>query len=318
MRVRSLGSQGPEISVIGYGGWEAGGESWGSNPSDDRVIEAMRAGFDFGINWVDTAEVYGSGRSEELIGRALQNHPDVLVFTKVASAPRGTGYKAPDIRKAVEQSLRRLSREVIDVYQLHWPDPSVPLEETWTAMGELVDAGLVRWIGVSNFTEDLIARCEAIRHVDSMQPQLSMLWQERLPLLDVCKRNGTGVITYGPLAYGLLTGTIDGHTSFPDDDWRSGKHGLRAYGQLFAPERLAANLDVVGLLKPIAERVGVTLTQLALTWVLHQEGATGAIVGSRSSQHMRENVEASTVRLSPDRLHEIDRCLEARGEVLVP
>ncbi len=316
--MRPLGSRGPDVSLIGYGGWEAGGTAWGASPPDEQVLDAMRAGFDAGMNWVDTAEIYGSGRSEELIGQATQDWPDVMVFTKVASAPRGTGYEPASVRRAAQASLRRLRRDVIDLYQLHWPDEKdVPLEESWGAMADLVDAGLVRWIGVSNFTAELIERCERVRHVDSLQPQLSMLWQERLPLLDVCVRNGTGVIAYGPLAYGLLTGAITREASFPDDDWRSGKHGLRAYDQLFAPGRLEANLDVVDALKPIAERLGASLAQLALAWVLQQNGIAGAIAGSRSPQHVRENAAAWSVELSPDVLAGIETILQRRGEVVV-
>jgi aryl-alcohol dehydrogenase-like predicted oxidoreductase len=275
----------------------------------------MRAGFDAGITWLDTAEIYGHGRSEELIGRAIQGRPDVMTFTKVASAPRGTGFEPASVRRAAEGSLRRLGREAIDLYQLHWLDEGdVALEDTWAAMAGLVDAGLVRLIGVSNFTEDAIARCERIRHVDSLQPQLSMLWQERLPLLLFCAHNGTGVIAYGPLAFGLLTGTITNETKFPEDDWRSGKRGLRAYDQLFAPGRLEANLAVVDALKPIASRLEVSLAQLALAWVLHQDGITGAIVGSRSRQHVRENTAASAVQLSRLDLAEIDSILIGRGE----
>lgn len=319
MELRTLGPQGPAISVVGYGGWEAGGRGWGAPRLDAEVIAAMRAGFDAGINWIDTAEVYGDGGSEELSGRAIQGHDDVMVFTKVASAPRGSGYARASIRRAAEASLRRLRRDVIDVYQLHWPDEKdVPLEEAWGSMATLVESGLVRWIGVSNFTEDLIARCEAIRHVDVLQPHLSMLWQERLPLTEVCVANGTGVIVYGPLAFGLLTGTITPRTRFADDDFRGGKLGLRAYNQLFSPGRFEANLGVVSAVTPIAARIGVSLAQLAIAWVLHRQGVSGAIVGSCSPQHVRENVAASSARLSARDLADIGRVLQRRSEVLLP
>jgi aryl-alcohol dehydrogenase-like predicted oxidoreductase len=316
MEMRRLGSQGPEISVIGYGAWEAGGVGWGPDVSDDRVLDAIHAGLDAGVTWVDTAETYGDGRSEELVGRAVPAGPDVLVFTKVASAPRGSGYRPHEVRRAAEASLRRLGRDSLDLYQLHWPDErSAPLEDTWGAMGDLVDAGLVRWIGVSNFAAEAMERCERIRHVDSLQPQVSMLWQERLPLLEACRSNGTGVIAYGPLAYGLLTGSITTETRFGPDDWRSGGLGLRAYGQLFAPGRLEANLRVVEALQPIATRGGHTVSQLALAWVLHQDGVTGAIAGSRSAAHVVENAAASSVRLSKEELAEIDGILGKRGEL---
>jgi aryl-alcohol dehydrogenase-like predicted oxidoreductase len=317
MELRPLGSHGPMISVIGYGGWEAGGAEWGASPPEEELLAAIRAGIDAGITWVDTAEIYGNGRSEELIGRAIQGGHEAMVFTKVASVPRGTGYHPDSIRRAAEGSLRRLGRDVIDLYQLHWLDEKdVPLEDTWGAMAALVNAGLVRWIGVSNFTAEAIERCERIRHVDSLQPHLSMLWQERLPLLSFCAGNGTGVIVYGPLAFGLLTDSITRHTSFAEDDWRSGRHGLRAYGQLFAPGRLESNLEVVGALRPIAERLDVSLARLALAWILHQAGVTGAIAGSRSPKHIRENAAAASVKLRTTDLVEIERILERRGEVV--
>jgi aryl-alcohol dehydrogenase-like predicted oxidoreductase len=184
-------------------------------------------------------------------------------------------------------------------------------------MARLVDAGLVRWIGVSNFTAEAIARCERIRHVDSLQPHLSMLWQERLPLLDFCSRNGTGVIAYGSLAFGLLTGSITGQTTFPDDDWRSGTHGLRAYDQLFAAARLETNLAVVDALRSIARGLGISLAQLSLAWVLHQPGITGAIAGSVSPEHVRENAAAASVRLSAADLAEIGIVLQRRAEMSV-
>jgi aryl-alcohol dehydrogenase-like predicted oxidoreductase len=277
----------------------------------------MQSGFDAGINWVDSAEIYGGGRSEQLVGQAIRHRPDVMVFTKVASAPRGTGYGPGEVRRAAEASLRRLGRDAIDVFQLHWLDEEdVALEETWAGMAVLVDAGLARWIGVSNFTEAAIARCERIRHVDSLQPHLSMLWQERLPLLASCARNGTGVIAYGPLAFGLLTGTITRETTFSSGDWRSGGRGVRAYEQLFAPGRWQANLAVVDALRPIAERLQVSPAQLALAWVLHQDGISGAIAGSRSASHVLENTAASRVRLSGADLAGIDSILQDRGEVV--
>ena len=316
MPVRRLGSRGPAISVVGCGAWEAGSPEWGAAPPDDEVVRAMITAFETGITWIDTAEIYGAGRSEELVAKAIKAWPDVKVFTKVASAPRGTGYRPNEVRRAAEASLRRLGRDVIDVYQLHWLDETAArLEDTWAAMAALVDAGLVRWIGVSNFTEGAIERCERIRHVDSLQPHLSMLWQERLPLVSFSRRHGTGVIAYGPLAFGLLTGTITRQTHFPRDDWRSGSRGLRAYDQLFVSERFTRNLEVVERLKPIASRLGTSLARLALAWVLHQPGITGVITGSRQPDHVRENASVGSVRLEPSDLVEIGSVLEGRGEL---
>ena len=311
MMRRRLGSSGPEISVVGFGAWEAGGVGWGAGPPEDEVVGAMRAGFEAGVDWVDTAELYGGGRSEEVVGKAVEGWDEVLVFTKVA--PDGSGVDAASVRKGAEGSLRRLGRDVIDLYQVHWHDGRVPLEETWEAMAGLVEDGLVRWVGVSNFHRAQIERCEAIRHVDSLQPHFSMLHQEgRHDLLPFCSDNGTGVICYGPLAYGLLTGAVTAETTFGPDDWRSGGLGVGYYQELFAPGVLERNLEIVGELKAVADRVGVTLAQLALAWVLHQKGVTGAIAGSRSRGHVVENAEAGTVQLGDGHLADIEAIVDRR------
>lgn len=310
MRTRKLGSNGPEISVVGYGAWEAGGMAWGPNPPDQETLAAMGAAFDAGITWVDTAEVYGGGRSEELVAKAVAGRDDVLVFTKVAPRPAGSGFDAQGVRAAAEASLRRLGRDVIDVYQLHWPHPEIAVEETWEAMAGLVGAGLVRWIGVSNFSVELVERCERVRHVDSLQPHFSMLHRDgRDDLFVHCDQAGTGILAYGPLAYGLLTGAFDETTTFSDDDWRSGKHGMGAYDELFAPDRFRRNLAIVDALRPIAERKDVTLAQLALAWVVHQRGVTAAIAGSRSPAHVRDNAGAGDVELDGQDLDDIEEVL---------
>jgi aryl-alcohol dehydrogenase-like predicted oxidoreductase len=295
---------------VGFGAWEAGGRAWGPNPPDEQTIEAIRAALDAGMNWIDTAEVYGDGRSEELVGRAIEGR-EVYVFTKLAPKPSGSGFDARGVRAGVMASLARLGRDVIDVYQLHWQDRSTPVEDTWEAMASLVDDGLVRWIGLSNYSQELIERCERIRHVDSLQPNFSMLFQEgRNDLLPFCEENGTGVIAYGPLAYGLLTGAFTPDTKFTDDDWRGGGHGMRMYDVMFAPGKFEKNLEIVDALRPIADRLEITLAQLALAWVVHQRGVTGAIAGSRSPRHVVENAGAGDVTLSAEDLGEIDAVLE--------
>ena len=307
MRKKQLGSNGPEISVIGYGAWEAGGMAWGTNPPDEQTIEAIHAGLEAGIDWIDSAEVYGAGHSERLVGEAIKGHDDVLVFTKVAPRPAGTGFEAANIRKAAEASLERLGRDRIDLYQLHRPDRSVPIEETWEAMAGLVEDGLTRFIGVSNFDRELIERCEPIHHVDSLQPPFSLLLQEgKDDLFPFCDENGTGILAYGPLGYGLLTGAVTRDTVFGDDDWRGGKHGMSAYPKLFAPGKLERNLEIVEKLRPIADRMDCTLAQLALAWATSQPGITGAIAGSRNPEHVKENAAGGSVALSDKDLEEID------------
>jgi aryl-alcohol dehydrogenase-like predicted oxidoreductase len=313
VNTQRLGSNGPEISVVGFGAWEAGGMGWGPNPPDDQTIRAMHAAFDAGMTWVDTAEGYGSGRSEELVGRAAKGR-DVMLFTKVGPKPAGSGHDAAGIRAGAEASLKRLGVDVIDLYQLHWPDDQTPIEETWSAMAALADDGLVRHIGVSNFDRSLIEACEKIRHVDSLQPNFSLLYREgRDDLFPFCQSNGTGIIAYGPLGYGLLTGAITTETEFGDDDWRGGGHGMSMYEVLFAPGKLEQSLEFVDSLRPIAERLGATIAQLALAWVVHQQGVTGAIAGSRSPDHVAENAGAGSLRLEQKDLDEIEGLLPSDG-----
>lgn len=311
MLKKKLGSNGPDISVVGFGAWEAGGTGWGPNPPDDQTIRAMRTAFDSGVTWIDTAEIYGGGRSEQLVGEAIKGSDAAMVFTKVAPRLGGTGFRREEIKMAARRSLDRLGRDVIDLYQLHWPDDRIPIEETWSAMGELVDEGLVRWIGVSNFDRDLIERCEKIRHVDSLQPQFSMLHQDgRDDLFPFCEENGIGIICYGPLAYGLLTGAITAETEFGDDDWRGGSAGMAGYYRdLFAPGVKERHLEKVDALRPVADRIGASLPQLALAWVFHQRGVTGAIAGSRSPDHVKDNAGAGSIELTPKDLEEIDSIL---------
>jgi aryl-alcohol dehydrogenase-like predicted oxidoreductase len=308
MRARKLGSNGPGVSVIGYGSWEAGGTQWGPNESEESVIEAIRAGLDAGIDWIDTAEVYGDGVSERLVGRAIAGRGDVTIATKVAPEPEGSGFRAEQVRKACDASLGRLGIERIDLYQLHWPDDSgVPVEDTWGAMTELQDAGKVRCIGVSNFDRELIERCLAIRHVDSLQPEFSMLDRRNAELIGWCGDQGIGVVTYGPLAYGLLTGRIGRETTFPPGDWRGRPQTEGPFADL------EGSLAIVERLRPIAERLGCELGQLALAWNVHQPGVTAAIAGTRNPDHARANAGAGDIELDPATRAELDRILEGEG-----
>lgn len=310
MRTRQLGSKGPELSVVGFGGWEAGGDVWGPNESDQRVIQAMHAGLDAGINWIDTAEVYGRGRSERLVGQAVAGRRDeVFIATKVAPRPGGTGFRGAEVRRACASSLGRLGTDHIDLYQLHWRDHRVPVEETWGAMVSLVENGLVRWIGVSNFDRELIQRCLAIRHVDSLQQHFSMLHLANRDLIRWCGEQRIGVVTYGPLAYGLLTGAITRGTTFPPGDWRRGGMGQSYYEEMFAPGKIERSLGVVDALRPVADRLGVTVAQIALAWSFHQPGVIAAIAGTRDPDHVRENAAAGDVDLDDVTLKELEEIL---------
>ncbi len=312
MQTKRLGSNGPELSVIGFGAWEAGkGAEWGEAPPDDQILTAIRTVFDTGINWIDTAEVYGRGTSEEFVGRAVAGRRDeVLIATKVAPAPAGTGFRPEQVAEACRGSLRRLGTDRIDLYQLHWPDETVPVEETWGAMGALVDEGLVRAIGVSNFDQELIERCLAVRHVDSLQQEFSMLVRSDRELISWCGTAGVGVVCYGPLAYGLLAGAITMETEFTDRDFRGEKsRDDDTYQKLFAPERRRAALKLLDDMQPIAERLDCTVPQLALAWTFHQDGVTSAIAGSRNPAHVKSNAAAGDIALDEATLAELEALL---------
>ena len=304
MRRRRLGSQGPEMSAIGFGAWEAGGGSeWGQAPPEEQILEAIEAIFDCGIDWIDTAEVYGNGRSEELVAKAVGGRRDeILILSKVAPSPEGSGFRPDRVRSACEKSLRRLQTDHLDLYQLHWPDDTgVRLEDTWGAMASLVDDGLVRHIGVSNFGQPLSERCEAIRHVDSLQQEFSMLQQGDRELIGWCGDQGIGVLSYGPLAFGLLTGAITAETAFAEGDFRADKESDALFGTGFD-----SSLAAVERLRPIAERLGISLAQLALAWNVHQPGVTVAIAGSRNPEHVRSNAAAGDIELDDATRSELD------------
>ena len=302
MRTHTLGSRGPQLSVIGFGAWEAGGDAWGPNRSEATVIEAIRAGLDAGMTWIDTAEVYGNGVSETLVGKAVADRRDrVVIATKVGPVPEGTGFRPEEVRRAAEGSLRRLGIDVIDLYQLHWPDGTgVPVEDTWGAMAGLVEAGTVRWIGVSNFDRGLIERCRRIRHVDSLQQEFSLLVPDDRDLIRWCGEIGTGVLSYSPLGAGFLTGRYSRAEAEAIDDWR-GQEGLTDAAAL---DRAFA---MVERMRPIAERVGLTLAQLALAWNRLQPGVTAAIAGSRDPEHAQANAAAGEIDLEPQIVAELDR-----------
>jgi aryl-alcohol dehydrogenase-like predicted oxidoreductase len=307
MQKRKLGSDGPEITVVGFGAWESGGDMWGPNESEQQVIDAIRSAIDAGMSWIDTAEVYGDGRSEELVGKAIAGRRDeVLIFTKVAPRENGgggTGVRPEQVHEAIEKSLRRLGVEHVDLYQVHWPDSSgVPIGETWGALAEVQDEGLARHIGLSNFDRSDIERCEAIHHVDSVQNQFSLLHRDDRPgLLPWLAERGIGYLAYGPLAFGLLTGAI--HADTPIDDWRGTDSDVK---ELFGPGARERHLEKVDRMRPIAERRGTSLSSLALAWVVAQPGVTAAIAGSRNPDHVRSNAQAGDIALDEETLRELD------------
>jgi len=312
MQVRQLGAGGPEISVVGFGGWEAGGVHWGANSSEREVAAAVHAGLDAGMTWVDTAEVYGDGVSERIVGRAVAGRDDVLVFTKVAP-DEGSGLAAGQVRGAIDASLRRLGRDHVDLYQVHWPSGDVPIEETWGAMADLVASGKARWIGVSNFDRALVERCQAIHPVASVQNEFSRLHQgDRDELLPWLAAQGIGYLAYSPLAAGRLTGALARDHVFSDDDWRSGRGEYASWrdeedGEWpFDPGPMARAAAVVERMRPLAEQRGATVAQLALRWALEQTGVTAVIAGSRNPAHARANAAAGSLAIDAQALAAID------------
>ena len=321
---RPLGSSDLEITTVGFGAWATGGGAWayGWGPQDDEEsLDAMRRALALGVNWIDTAAVYGLGHSEEVVGRLLRDLPAAerpLVFTKGGmvwnerdrmASPVQT--LAPDsIREEVEASLGRLGVERIDLYQFHWPDAvGTPIEDSWGAMARLVDEGKLRAAGVSNFDVALLERCEAIRHVDSLQPPFSLIRRNAAAAeIPWCAEHGTGVICYSPMQSGLLTDRFDEArvAGLADEDWRRRSAEFR-------PPRLERNMALRDALRPIARRHGTTVSAVAVAWVLAWPGVTGAIVGARSARQVEGWIGAGTLELNAADLDEIAAALEDTG-----
>jgi aryl-alcohol dehydrogenase-like predicted oxidoreductase len=289
------------VSSVGLGGFELG-PSEGEEPDVDRATRVIETALESGVNWLDTSENYLHTRNESLIGAALGRvHGEILVATKVAPGAAltggGSGFRHDQIHAACRDSLRRLGREQIDIYFLHLPDDTgVPLEETWGAMAELVDTGLVRAIGMSNYELADIERCHAQRPVDSVQTGLSMIdYLDDRPLIARCGELGIGVVIYEPLASGILSDkTLEQVLAIWDGPWLESSF----FKRLLAPGRAERSFAVADGMRPIAARLGVTVAQLAIAWVLHQPGVVSAIAGSRNGGHVRENAEAATLDLT--------------------
>jgi aryl-alcohol dehydrogenase-like predicted oxidoreductase len=321
---RRLGNSDLQLTTVGFGAWAVGGGGWafGWGPQDDAAsIASIRYAVERGINWIDTAAVYGLGHSEEIVRQALQGVPDrdrPYVFTKCGmvwddrnptAAPRQAA-KPASIRTECEASLRRLGVDRIDLYQIHWPDQTgTPVEESWSTMVRLVEEGKVRAIGVSNFGVDLLERCEAIRHVDSLQPPLSLIRRQSLEAeIPWCAAHDSGVIVYSPLQSGLLTDSFSSARvdSLAQDDWR------RRSADFKAP-RLNRNVALRDALRPLAQRHGTTTSAVAIAWTLAWRGVTGAIVGARSAEQVDGWIGAAALELSLEDLDEIARAIGRTG-----
>ena len=310
MTMNRLGRSDLFITPIGFGAWAIGGSGWefGWGEQDDQAsIAAIHRALALGVNWIDTAAVYGMGHSEEVVAAALKTWagPPPYVFTKCGLRWDEQGYvhrslQAESIRRECEDSLRRLNVDVIDLYQMHWPTED--LEEGWSAMVQLQKEGKVRWIGVSNFNVDEMRRTDAIARITSLQPPYSLVRREVEPeVLPYCRSNEIGTIVYSPMASGLLTGamTRERAASLPNSDWRS--RDLE-----FKEPRLSKNLALVERLREVGERHGRPPGQVAIAWTLQNPAVTGAIVGARSAKQVEGTVSAADLRLTEEEVAEIE------------
>jgi aryl-alcohol dehydrogenase-like predicted oxidoreductase len=316
MQKRRLGNTDLELTTVGLGAWAMGGPwlyGWGPQDDDESIATIMRA-MDEGINWIDTAAIYGHGRSESVVGRALkQMSRKPLIATKCGLCwdeqnERIPRLKAQSIRAECHDSLRRLGIDTIDLYQIHWNQPEEDIEEGWTEMARLVEEGKVRYIGVSNFEVEHIRRVQKIHTVASLQPPYSMLHREAEDeLLDYCGTNDIGVIVYSPMQRGLLTGKFDVErlANLPEGDHRKASPD-------FQQPQFDATLQLVEQLRPIAERNGRTLAQLAISWVLRRPEVTAAIVGARNPNQITETAPAADWELSEKDIEEIEQLLAKR------
>jgi aryl-alcohol dehydrogenase-like predicted oxidoreductase len=316
-QLRKLGNSDLEITPLGVGAWAMGGSGWAFSWGDQDDADsagAIRAALDAGINWIDTAAVYGLGHSEEVVGAAvhgMSNKP--FLFTKCEriwdkDGKIGPSLKAESIRQECENSLRRLKVDVIDLYQIHWPQPDEDIEEGWTEMARLKEEGKVRWIGVSNFNVEQMKRAIKIAPITSLQPPYSMLVRQvEAEILPFVKANNIGVICYSPMRAGLLTGkmTRERALQLPADDWRSRDKD-------FQEPNLSRNLGLVELLREIGSRYGHTPGEVALAWALHNPAITGAIVGLRKPEQVQGTIGAQTFRLSDNEASEIEFYLKEK------
>jgi aryl-alcohol dehydrogenase-like predicted oxidoreductase len=314
MQTRKLGNSDLHITPVGYGAWAIGGSgwqfAWGSQDDNDSIAAIHRA-LELGVNWIDTAAVYGLGHSEQVVARALKTWPGPrpYVFTKCGLRWDADGnvrkvLNADSIRREVEQSLRRLSVEVIDLYQIHWPpDPdSAELEEGCSALASLQGQGKVRWIGVSNFTVQQLHRAQAVASITSTQPRYSLVHREvEDQVLPYCSREDIGVIVYSPKASGLLTGamTRERAAKLSKDDWR------RTHPDFTEPN-LSRNLALVEHLHQVARRRNRSAGEVAIAWTLRNDAVTGAIVGARNARQAEGVMRAGELRLTDEDVSEIE------------
>lgn len=315
METRQLGNSDLKITTLGIGAWAIGGSGWlGSmGPQDENdSIPAIHAALDRGLNWIDTAALYGLGHSEEVVARALKGRtPRPYVFTKCervwdAKGKVGASLKSASIRRECEDSLRRLQTDVIDLYQIHWPEPDKDIEEGWSELARLKEEGKVRYIGVSNFSVAQMKRAEAIAPITSLQPPYSIVTREiEKEILPYAQSHNIGVIAYSPMSAGLLTGSMTRErvANFSSEDWRRNLPN-------FQEPLLSRNLRLVERLRDIGKRHNRTPGEVAIAWTLDNPAVSGAIVGFRSPQQVSGIIGALEFRLTKSEMAGIDQALK--------
>ncbi len=315
MERRRLGNSDLDITPIGIGAWAIGGGGWNGSmgpQNEDDSIPAIHAALDWGLNWIDTAALYGLGHSEEVVARALEGcTPRPYVFTKCervwdANGTVGACLKAQSIRRECEDSLRRLRTDVIDLYQIHWPEPDEDIEEGWTALARLQTEGKVRYIGVSNFSVRQMQRAQSIAPITSLQPPYSIVTRAiEKEILPFTVQNHIGVIVYSPMSAGLLTGAMTSErvANFTAEDWRRNLPN-------FQEPLLSRNLKLVERLRQIGNRHERTPGEVAIAWTLNNPAVTGAIVGFRSAKQVSGIIGATDFRLTASEVLEIENALK--------
>jgi aryl-alcohol dehydrogenase-like predicted oxidoreductase len=320
MTTKQLGKSDLYITPIGFGSWAIGGSGWefGWGEQDDKAsIAAIHRALELGVNWIDTAAVYGTGHSEEVVGAALKTWSGrrPYVFTKCGLRWDGEGYvhrdlRAKSIRQECEESLRRLNVEAIDLYQIHWPTED--LEEGWAEMARLQKEGKVRWIGVSNFDADQLGRAEEIARITSLQPPYSLIRREiESEVLPYCESNDIGVIVYSPMASGLLTGamTRERVAKLPESDWRSRDPEFRE-------PNLSKNLALVERLREVGDKFRRPPGQIAIAWTLRNPAVTAAIVGARNAAQVERNIGAVNIQLGDEDVALIEAANEREPQLV--
>lgn len=315
MQTQQLGHSDLHITPIGYGAWAIGGGNWqfGWGPQADQdSIAAIHCALDLGINWIDTAAIYGLGHSEEVVAQALKERSDrPYLFTKCSMVWSDRGeisrsLQADSLRREVEASLRRLQVETIDLYQIHWPNPDPEIEEGWATLAQIQQEGKVRYLGVSNFNVEQMQRAQVIAPITSLQPPYSLVKpQIESEILPFCQSENIGVIVYSPMQSGLLTGamTAERIANLPENDWR--KHSPE-----FQEPRLSRNLKLVELLRQIGQSHGRSPGEVAIAWTLHHPAVTAAIVGGRNAEQVKGTIGAADLHLSESELGFIRSALD--------